>query len=71
MSTCRTCKYAAHDEGDAETGWCHRPPPSFIPPASSAWPPVSLDRGWCGEYSRAWWRSLKSLLNPNPKGPRP
>lgn len=63
MNTCRTCKHVSPDEGDTSTGWCHRGPPGFVEaPISSGWPPVGLDRGWCGEYSRAWWRWLRSFV---------
>jgi len=66
--TCRTCRYCAPVTD--ETGYCHRGPPTLVPPEppplappllpkhfpSSSWAPVSLAQGWCGEYRWRWWR---------------
>lgn len=54
--TCRTCRYCIPIS--AEDGYCHRLPPTLIPPASAGWPPVSLALGYCGEYRWRWWRWL-------------
>jgi hypothetical protein len=51
---CKTCKFCVPVTD--ESGYCHRLPPAYIPMSlsyptpASAWPPVSLKEGWCGEF---------------------
>lgn len=41
------------DDPDASTGICRRYPPQFFPGiiSASAWPEVSANKGWCGEFT--------------------
>ena len=53
--SCATCRFAVPvidtEKGTSKIdGFCYRWPPALLPPASSAYPPVALDRFWCGEH---------------------
>lgn len=39
---------------NVKQGWCHRAEPTVISPTQSAWPPVQLTTGWCGEFRWSW-----------------
>jgi hypothetical protein len=49
MNHCKDCRWC--DPVSDADGFCHRWPAVFIEaPLKSGWPPVSLERGWCGEF---------------------
>lgn len=57
MKRCRSCRFCVIVSDD--TGICHGGPPGVPEPDMGVWPPVHLDRGWCGVHARhPWWRRL-------------
>lgn len=56
---CRNCRFAIAVPGTDLDGFCHRLPPDIVRDAeakstSSFFPPVNLDKCWCGEWSWDW-----------------
>lgn len=57
MNTCKDCRFAAaaieEVNGTKRTsttdGFCYRYPPTMVPPNSASYPPIALERFWCGE----------------------
>lgn len=60
MNTCKDCRFAVavveavHGNNGIEKtsttdGFCYRYPPTMVPPNSASYPPIALERFWCGE----------------------